>query len=95
MAICVLNLAVVINMCICDDRTGTKFIRTAPKIPAIIQRGGLDKHLAGAHARLLSDWGLYKDEDLEYWKEKAVRMKRRGKGPPKKGEGKRSKIKKK
>lgn len=39
--------------------------------------------------------GLYHDEHLDFKDEMAVKRKERGKGPPKKGEGKRSKKKKK
>eukprot|EP01135_Chromosphaera_perkinsii_P003969 Nk52_evm12s265 gene=Nk52_evmTU12s265 len=76
-------------------RTANKKMRKQPKIHAQFMAQVINKAEVNAHTSLLSKWGMVKNDDVEYWQKKAQSLRRRGKGAPTKGEGKRAKNKKK
>uniref|UniRef100_A0A6T7VLC2 Small ribosomal subunit protein mS33 n=1 Tax=Pyramimonas obovata TaxID=1411642 RepID=A0A6T7VLC2_9CHLO len=57
----------------------------------LLRRGLIGDKVASYYPKSLEAVDpMFEDPSIQYWKLKQERMKRRGKGPPKKGQGKRS-----
>eukprot|EP00126_Sphaerothecum_destruens_P002686 Sdes_comp16111_c0_seq1m5339 len=72
-------------------RAGTSILASAPKTPAVSSYSAVNLPKYQTHFAFLEHLGLTQNEHKAYWKDKAMRQRRSGRGPPVKGQGKRTK----